>query len=313
MDARGLYPRCGPNGVPLEAARRRSVGDASRLTSMAKAPASAQVQSPQLSGQVLFYRQPELLSKEQHGKLGVNPSPTRFVFATGHHLCPLTVQEFSAASTCYPIIFVGKDYDPVAVMGVVDNQNLFATPDAGFEMDAYIPAFIRRYPFVLAAPTPAPGEAASDRLLVGIDRAYEYIAENAQFPFFDDKGEPTDYTQRCLQFCNDFESQARMTRQFVDLLRELDLFEQRSTTYQPQDIVGNPSGEPQVVAEYFGISEQKLKQLPKDKLAEMVDNGAMQQIYAHLNSLFGWDKLLARHFQRFAAQEQAAAAGAANN
>jgi hypothetical protein len=272
---------------------------------MAKAPE----QNPQLSGQVLYYRQPELLSKELHGKLGVNASPTRFAFATGHHLCPLAVQEFGAASTTYPIIFVGQEYDPVAVMGLVDGQNLFATDEIGFDLDAYIPSFIRRYPFVLASPTPtAPGEQApADRLLVAIDRAYEYIAENAQYPFFDESGEPSAYTQRCMQFCNDFEAQARMTRQFVQMLKELDLFEQRNTTYQPQDIMGNPNGEPQVVAEYFGVSETKLKALPKDKLAELVDNGAIQQIYAHLNSMFAWDKLMARHFQRFNAQTQVAA------
>jgi hypothetical protein len=275
---------------------------------MAKAPASAPAQNAQLSGQVLFYRQPELLSKELHGKLGINPSPTRFAFATGHHLCPLTVQEFSAASTTYPIIFVGKDYDPVAVMGVIDGQNLFATPEIGFDFDAYIPSFIRRYPFVLAAPTQGADAPASDRLLVAIDRGYEYIGENAQFPFFDANGEPSAYTNRCMQFCNDFEAQARMTRQFVELLKELDLFEQRNTTYQPQDMVGNPNGDPQIVAEYFGVNEQKLKQLPKDKLAELVENGAMQQIYAHLNSLFAWDRLMARHWQRFQAQEQATAA-----
>jgi hypothetical protein len=260
--------------------------------------AQAPVQTPTLSGQVLFYRQPELLSKELHGKLGVNPSPTRFAFATSHHLCPLAVQEFGAASTSFPIIFVGQNYDPVAVMGLIDGQNLFATPEIGFDIDAYVPSFIRRYPFVLAAPTGEP----SDRLLVAIDRAYEFLAENAQFPLFDEKGEPSEYTQRCMQFCNDFEAQGRMTKQFVEMLKELDLFEQRSTTYQPQDMMGNPNGEPQVVAEYFAISETKLKQLPKEKLAEFVDNGAMQQIYAHLNSMFAWDKLMARHIQRFNAQ-----------
>ena len=272
---------------------------------MAQAPAP----NPQLSGTVLFYRQPELLTKDQHGKLGVNPSPTRFAFATGHHLCPVAVQEFSAAASTYPIIFVGQSYDPVAVMGLMDGQNLFSTPEIGFDVDAYIPSFIRRYPFVLASPTqnPTNPEEPSDRLLVAIDRSYEYIAENAQFPFFEN-GEPSAYTQRCMQFCNDFEAQGRMTRQFVDMLKDLDLFEQRSTTYQPQDMMGNPDGDPQTVAEYFGISETKLKQLPKEKLAEMVDNGAMQQIYAHLNSMFAWDKLMARHFQRFQAQNPTPAA-----
>lgn len=269
--------------------------------------ATASVQTPPLAGNVLFYRQPELLSKEMHGKLGVNPSATRFGFALGSHVCPLTVQEFSAAGTCYPIIFVGSDYNPVAVFGITEGQNLFASAEKGYDADAYMPSFIRRYPFVLAQPDTPPGQPPSDRMMVGIDRAYEYIAENATYPFFNEAGEASDYTQRCIQFCNDFESQVRITRSFIDLLKELDLFEQRSTTYTPQNQDGTPAGEPQLVAEYFGVSDDKLKALPSDKLAELVANGAIQQIYAHINSLFCWDRLLARHFERFQAENPPAA------
>ncbi|HEY1781177.1 MAG TPA: SapC family protein [Roseiarcus sp.] len=269
--------------------------------------ATAQAPTSPLSGQVMFYRQPELLTKDQHGKLGVNVSPTRFTFALGSHVCPLTVHEFAAASTCYPIIFVGQDYNPVCVLGVAEGQNLFATPEKGFDNDTYIPAFIRRYPFVLASP--GAGQAsAEDRMLVGIDRAYEYISENAAYPFFDKNGEPTDYTQRCMQFCNDFEAQARSTQNFVKTLRELDLIEHRNTTYTPQNQDGTPAGEPQLIAEYFSVSDEKLKALSKDQIADLVASGAMQQIYGQINSLFAWDRLLARHFQRWQEKEQAEAA-----
>jgi hypothetical protein len=270
--------------------------------------ATAQAPNPQLSGQVMFYRQPELLSKEMHGKLGVNVAPTRFAYAVNAHVSPLTVQEFAPASTCYPVIFVGQDYNPVAVFGLLENQNLFATAENGFDADAYVPAFIRRYPFVLAQPDAPLPEDQAGRLLVAIDRGYEYIGENAAYPFFDEKGEPTQYTQNCMQFCNDFESQARTTRQFVELMKELDLFDQRTTTYTPQNQDGTPAGEPQKLAEYFGINEDKLKQLPKDKLAELAANGALQQIYAHLNSLYCWDRLMSRHFARQAAEQAQPAA-----
>ena len=273
---------------------------------------TAQVQNPQLSGQVMFYRQPELLSKELHGKLGVNTAPTRFGYAVNTHVAPLTVQEFAQASTSFPIIFVGQDYNPVAVLGLHEGQNLFATPEKGFDADSYVPAFIRRYPFVLAQADAGAPQAEGERMLVAIDRGYEYIAENAEFPFFDAKGEPTAYTQNCMQFCNDFESQVRTTRQFVDMMKGLDLFHQRNTTYTPQNVDGTPAGETQLIAEYFGVNEEKLKALPQKKAAELVANGALQQIYAHLNSLHCWDRLMTRHFVRFSAQEAAAAEGAAN-
>jgi hypothetical protein len=258
---------------------------------------TVQVPSAAISGQVMLYKQPELLSRELHSKLGVNPPPNRFSFAASAHICPITVPEFGPASLSYPIIFIGDDKQPVVVFGLGEGQNLFATPEVGFEFDAYVPAFVRRYPFVLAQPD-QPEAAGEERLLVGIDRGFEYVTENAQFPFFDDKGEPTEYTQRCIQFCNDFEAQVRLTRSFVDMIKSLDLLDTRTATYQPQNTDGTFAGPVQNLAEYFAVSEEKLKALPAAKLAELRDNGALQQIYAHINSLNGWDRLIVRALAR---------------
>jgi hypothetical protein len=60
----------------------------------------------------------------------------------------------------------------------------------------------------------------------------------------------------------------------------------------PTNPDGTP-GEPQPLAEYFAVSEEKLRALPADKLHELVGNGAVAQIYAHLTSLIGWDRLVA--------------------
>jgi hypothetical protein len=181
-------------------------------------------------------------------------------------------------------------------MGLQEGQNLFATPELGFEVDAYIPCYIRRYPFVLAGSDGAPS-GQENRMLVGIDRDYEYIAENAEFPFFVG-GEPSPYTQNCIQFCNDFDSQVRTTRNFVDMLRELDLFEVRSAGFTPQNQDGTPAGETRKIADFFAVSEAKLNALPSEKLTELRSNGALQQVYAHLNSLFGWERLIVRAVAR---------------
>jgi hypothetical protein len=250
-----------------------------------------------LTGSVMLYQKPELLSKEAHGRLGVNPAPTRFGFAATTHVCPLTVPEFGPASLTYPIIFVGTDYNPVVVMGLQEGQNLFAQTEMGFDIDAYIPCYIRRYPFVLAAAENAPG-GEENRMLVGIDRGYEYIAENADYPFFENGGEPTAYTKNCIQFCNDFDTQVRTTQQFTNMLRQMDLFETRSASFTPQNPDGSPAGEPQKIADFFAVSETKLMALPVEQLAELRASGALQQIYAHMNSLFGWERLIVRAIAR---------------
>ena len=78
---------------------------------------------PELTGQVMFYKKPEPLSLERHRNLGVKQIAAPFSFLKGSHAVPITVSEFGVVATCYPIIFVGQEKTPVAVMGVRQNEN----------------------------------------------------------------------------------------------------------------------------------------------------------------------------------------------
>uniref|UniRef100_A0A0N5A0B6 Tail assembly chaperone n=1 Tax=Parastrongyloides trichosuri TaxID=131310 RepID=A0A0N5A0B6_PARTI len=108
-----------------------------------------------------------------------------------------------------------------------------------------------------------------------------------------------------MEFCNNFEQERVRSESFVALLKELDLFEVREATFTPRNADGS-AGAPQKIAEYFAVSEDKLKALPAEKLAELRDNGALGQIYAHLVSLLGWDRLIAMALTRAAQQPVAA-------
>lgn len=253
--------------------------------------------SAEFSGNVLFYSKPEPLSRDLHGKIGLRRMDKPFGFAAGSNVVPLTVAEFPLAALTYPIIFAGERYQPLAVMGVGQNTNLFVKPDGSFEMGAYIPAYIRRYPFVLAT------DQSRGQLVVCIDREASMLGEDYDLPFFDAAGQPTDYTNGCIQFCNDFETEGRRTESFVNLLKELDLFEIKRSTFTPPNPDGTP-GQAQPIAEYFAVSEDKLKTLAPEKLKELVDNGALSQVYAHLISLAGWDRLIALTVARNAAAAQ---------
>jgi hypothetical protein len=247
--------------------------------------------SGQISGNVLYYSSPEPLNPETHRNLGLRRIDRPFAFAAGSQVAPLTVTEFALASLSYPIIFAGEAYTPLAVMGVSAEANMFITPAGVFEPGAYVPAYVRRYPFVLA------NDQAREQLVVCIDRGASMIGDLPDLAFFDAAGQPTEYTKGCIQFCNDFEIEVRRTASFVDMLRGLDLFETRKTTHTPTNPDGTP-GQAQIIAEYFAVSEEKLRALPNDKVREMMDNGAIAQIYAHLHSLNGWDRLIAMAIAR---------------
>lgn len=248
---------------------------------------TTQTPQGQLTGNVLFYSKPEPLAKELHSKLGVKRMDGPFAFARAGHAVPLTVGEFPLAMVTGPIIFVGDEKLPIAVMGLNAGQNMFVKDDGMFEAGIYIPAYIRRYPFVFA------NDETAKQMVLCIDRNAEFVTDtDYDMPFFEANGEPTEYTKNCIEFCNNFEIERQRTNGFVQILKDLDLFETKEATFTPQNPDGTP-GEPQKIAEYFGVSEEKLNALPPAKFVELRDNGALGQIYAHMHSLVGWDRLVA--------------------
>ena len=252
----------------------------------------------QLAGTVLFYNKPEPLSVDLHGTLGVNPVDKPYAFVAQSHVVPLTVTEFAPAALSYPVVFLGDNKQPVAVMGLRQTENLYVDAGGEFRPEAYIPAYVRRYPFVFA------NDETQNRMILCIDRGAPFLVEGGQAPLFDD-GQPSDYVKQAMEFCNNFEQERMRTDSFVKLLTDLDLFDVREAVFTPRNERGE-AGEPQKLAEYFAVSEEKLKALPADKLVELRDNGALGQIYAHLVSLLGWDRLIALAFQRAAQMPVAA-------
>ena len=257
--------------------------------------------APQLSGNVLFYSKPEPLSKEAHGSLGLKQVTNPYRFAAQTHIMPLVVTEFAPAALSYPIIFVGDQRMPVAVMGVNQGENLFATPEGVFDVDAYLPAYMRRYPFVFA------NDESQNRMIVCIDTAAEMVSDKPETPFFDKDAQPSEYTKGAIKFCEDFETERRRTETFVQMLRDEDMFEVKRATFTPRNPDGS-TGEPQLIAEYYAVAEEKLAGLSPAKLEQFRNNGALPQIYAHLMSLLGWDRIIARAIVR--SQSRPAAANA---
>jgi len=255
--------------------------------------------APQMTGNVLFYQNPEPITPEHHGNLGVKRIDHPYSFAIGTHVVPITVTEFAPASLSYPVIFVGEETKtPLAVMGLRQGENLYMNERGDFRPDTYVPAFVRRYPFVYA------NEQGSDRMILCVDRSAPFVSEDYDIAFFED-GKPSAYTTQAMTFCNDFETERQRTANFINLINELDLLDRREANFTPRNPDGT-AGEPQKIADYWAISEDKLAKLSPEKLTELRDNGALGQIYAHLTSLLGWDRLIAVALDR-AGQAQRAA------
>lgn len=244
-------------------------------------------QKSELTGNVLFYKNPQPLNPENHAGLGVKQIDQPFGFLRDAHAVPVTVTEFGMASTAYPIIFVGNDFTPVAVMGVSEGQNLFVREDGQTDPDFYVPAFVRRYPFVFAS------DNSSDRMLLCIDRDAPMVTNQPDVPLFEN-GEPSPFTQNAIEFCKEFERQRRSTSEFTEIIRRMGLMEQKSVSFQPRDLQGNPNGEQQKIADYWAIDEEKLNALTDEQFKELRTNGALGAIYAHMVSLLNWQRIIQR-------------------
>ena len=244
-------------------------------------------QQAELTGNVLFYKNPQPLNPEQHAGLGVKQIEKPFEFLRAAHAVPVTVTEFGMAAAAYPIIFVGDEFTPVAVMGVRQGENLYVGDNGQIDPDYYVPAFVRRYPFVFA------NDNQSDRLLLCIDRDAPMVTNQPEVSLFEN-GEPSAFTQNAIEFCKEFERQRRSTSEFTEIIKRMGLFEQKSVSFQPRDAQGNPAGEQQKIADYWAIDENKLNELTDEQFKDLRTNGALGAVYAHMISLLNWQRIIQR-------------------
>jgi hypothetical protein len=182
-------------------------------------------------------------------------------------------------------------------MGPYPGVNVFIAEDGAMDPDAYVPAFVRRYPFLpVAVDGPRDPLGGQGRMVLCIDRAATTISDRPEIPFFEN-GQHSRYTKDAVESCNKFEDLARRTRQFIRILEQHDLFEPMQLTV-PR---ANPDGtetSPQKLSDCLRISEEKLNALPTDIYIKLRDIGIPGLAYAHLLSLSLWPKLLSRLARR---------------
>lgn len=246
----------------------------------------------------MFYKNPQPLAKDKHEKFGVTQIEKPFAFMADQHFMPLTAPEFGSAAASFPVIFAGDDRSPLAVMGIRTGENLFVN-DGVFEQDFYMPAFARRYPFVLA------GDQANDRFVVCVDVDAECVTDKAPTQKFFDKGETSTFTQEAFTFLQNFERDRQATQIMVEKFKELDLFEQKDMHFQGQNADGSPA-ERQKIADYFAVTEERLRKLDEKTLKEFSENGYLAVAHAHMISLGNWQRLVNMTLRR-ASTEQAKA------
>ncbi|MBV7256509.1 SapC family protein [Pacificimonas sp. WHA3] len=238
---------------------------------MATTPENGAAPAAQLP---LFYKSLTPLSSQAHKDYGIDERST-LEFVKGIHAVPITVDEFAAAQRHFPIIFSGGDTPaPLVLMGLQEGQNFYVNDDGTWKEGVYVPAYIRRYPFMLARI-----RQDSEELSLCFDDMCEDIGEKKAQAFFDGD-QPSQVTKNVLGFCEEYEKSINRTRAFTEELKKQELLMSGEVSIQPPG-----DAKPSIYRGFQMVNEDKLKELRGDQARKLVQNGGMPLIYAHLLSV----------------------------
>jgi hypothetical protein len=223
-----------------------------------------------------IYKNPILLNQATHKTVKV-AKVVNFNFAQELNSVLLTGHEFLEASKHYPIIFVSGqkgDIVPLAIVGLRDKGNLFVDEAGKWKEGTYIPAFIRRYPFILAENDPS-----GQKFAVSVDAEYGGFDAEEGMSLFDAEGNPSNDMNRVVEFLKQYQLQNMFTQEFVKKLSEYNLLKDFTAD------ITMPAGEKLGFRGLKMINEKVLLELEDEKVLELFRRGFLAWIYGHLYSL----------------------------
>lgn len=231
------------------------------------------------AGLPLFYREPQPLNSSIHADWRLKQGDASFAGEAPY--VPIVIGELAAAARDYPIVFAADDAQPIAVLGL-ERRNLFVT-DGRWSQDAYVPAYVRRYPFGFIATVNPDGFALA--IDAGSDRVVQSGDEGAAL--FED-GKPSELTRQALSFCDAFGREADATRLFATALKEKNLLIDRRAD------ATLPDGRKLGLDGFQIVDAEKFAKLDDETALAWHRQGLLALVHFHLASLERFSNLLNR-------------------
>lgn len=243
---------------------------------------------PQSTGLPIFYGGLEPLSSSVHANHRSRTSD-RAHFLTTNHAVPITIDEFVAVQRHFPIVFsVGENPVPLALMGLNEGVNVFVDSEGRPTGEMYLPAYVRRYPFMLARLQPDAQE-----LSLCFDPTSGLIGDFEDGEPLFTEGKPSETTNNVLKFCEEFELSAQRTVAFMTELKDSGMLMDGEVSIQPAG-----AEQPFIYRGFQMINEEKLRDLSGDDLKRMNGNGMLPLILAHLFSVSLVREVFAKQVQQ---------------
>jgi len=190
---------------------------------------------------------------------------------------PLGIGEFYEACKDYPILFTKNpegDWLAIALLGYND-KNVYLDEKRCFKRGKYLPAFLRRYPFILVQNEDKKGFS------LGIEEeALEVLNEsNQQRALFKEDQTPSDLTKNTLDFLVRFQGELQACSALIKELETWELLVEKSAT------VLDEKAQKHTINGFFTVNEEKLNHLSEKKKLDIYKKGTTPFITAHLISL----------------------------
>lgn len=228
----------------------------------------------------LFYSRPRILQPALHGRHSLRQDGD-YRFAAATNAVPLVAQEMTTACRHYPIVFSDDTTPhPVAVLGLRRHENAFVDAAGQWRQGAYVPAYVRRYPFIFLEDT------ARAEVTLCVDEAAGAFVEDGGQPLFGAAGEPTALALDALAFCRGYQAQHLLAGEFAQALAHAGLLVDHRADATLAD------GRRLSLAGFKVIDEHRFERLPADELTRWRDKGWLRLAYSHFVSTGAWAALL---------------------
>lgn len=241
--------------------------------------------------QLLIYENAVPVNAARHANASVEVG-TGYVFSAALNAVPLMAVEFLRAASEYAIVFatnVDEAFMPIVVLGIRGGENLYLGADGGWRAH-YVPAFLRRYPFVFSS-SPDPG-----KLTLCIDESAAGFNRTGRGEPLFVQGRPSPYVEQVLRFLKEYQGHFARTEAFGRKLRRLGLLEPMRAQVQ------TPGGERLSMKGFFAAQRSRLRGLAADDLASLTATDELELLYLHLHSLRNFGEMKDRLFESLAAE-----------
>ncbi|WP_457624682.1 SapC family protein [Persephonella sp.] len=230
-----------------------------------------------------LYGKVEVINSDAHRNLKILPLKN-FKRFSDLNSCFILGGEFAEVAKFYPIVFV-QDADegvvPVVVLGF--DKNFFVDEEGNWKEGHYIPAFVRRYPYILVENKKDEEER---NLFVAVDSSYEGYNDDGGEPLFDENGKNTEYLNRIIDFLRAYDVDYHLTKAFAKKLQELNLLQTIEAT------IKTPHNRTFVMKNLLAVDEEKLRKLEDKEVLQLFRTGFLGWIYAHLISLNNFARIV---------------------